>query len=109
MVGEVYGYKISSGREYDFGDKKVDYFDNGFHSLINFELKDDANQDYETIFSKYNDLLFTELEGKSVVNYLTSHDDIDSFDKERKTLIMPQMYCCLPRCLPNLLWGRIRT
>lgn len=84
MVGEVYGYKISSGREYDFGDKKVDYFDNGFHSLINFELKDDANQDYETIFSKYNDLLFTELEGKSVVNYLTSHDDIDSFDKERK-------------------------
>lgn len=84
MVGEVYGYKISSGREYDFGDKKVDYFDNGFHSLINFELKDDANQDYETIFSKYNDLLFTELEGKSVVNYLTSHDDIDSFDKKRK-------------------------
>ncbi|TQO36115.1 alpha-amylase [Arenibacter algicola] len=84
MVGEVYGYKISSGREYDFGDKKVDYFDNGFHSLINFELKDDANQDYETIFSKYNDLLFTELEGKSVLNYLTSHDDIDSFDKERK-------------------------
>lgn len=84
MVGEVYGYKISSGREYDFGDKKVDYYDNGFHSLINFELKDDANQDYETIFSKYNDLLFTELEGKSVVNYLTSHDDIDSFDKERK-------------------------
>ena len=84
MVGEVYGYKISGGREYDFGDKKVDYFDNGFHSLINFELKDDANQDYETIFSKYNDLLFTELEGKSVVNYLTSHDDIDSFDKERK-------------------------
>lgn len=84
MVGEVYGYKISSGREYDFGDKKVDYFDNGFNSLINFELKDDANQDYETIFSKYNDLLFTELEGKSVVNYLTSHDDIDSFDKERK-------------------------
>tara|TARA_R110000796_G_scaffold26895_2_gene74265 strand:+ start:8474 stop:10174 length:1701 start_codon:yes stop_codon:yes gene_type:complete len=84
MVGEVYGYKISSGREYDFGDKKVDYFDNGFHSLINFELRDDANQDYETIFSKYNDLFFTELEGKSVVNYLTSHDDIDSFDKERK-------------------------
>ena len=84
MVGEVYGYGISSGREYDFGDKKVDYFDNGFHSLINFELKDDANMDYEAIFSKYNDLLFTELEGKSVVNYLTSHDDNNPFDKERK-------------------------
>ena len=84
MVGEVYGYGISSGREYDFGDKKVDYFDNGFHSLINFELKDDANMDYEAIFSKYNDLLFTELEGKSVVNHLTSHDDNNPFDKERK-------------------------
>ena len=84
MVGEVYGYGISSGREYDFGDKKVDYFGNGFHSLVNFELKDDANKDYEAIFSKYNDLLFTELEGKSVVNYLTSHDDNNPFDKERK-------------------------
>lgn len=84
MVGEVYGYGISSGREYNFGDKKVDYFDNGFHSLINFELKDDANMDYETIFSKYNDLLYTELAGKSVVNYLTSHDDNNPFDKERK-------------------------
>ena len=84
MVGEVYGYEISSGLEYNFGDKKVNYFDNGFHSLINFELKDDANKDYEAIFSKYNDLLFTELEGKSVVNYLTSHDDNNSFDKERK-------------------------
>ena len=84
MVGEVYGYGISSGRKYDFGDKKVDYFDNGFHSLINFELKDDANRDYEVIFSKYSDLLSTELEGKSVVNYLTSHDDSNPYDKERK-------------------------
>ncbi|MBU2904795.1 alpha-amylase [Arenibacter algicola] len=84
MVGEVYGYGISSGREYDFGDKKVDYFGNGFQSLINFELKDDANRGYEAIFSKYSDLLFTELEGKSVVNYLASHDDNNPFDKERK-------------------------
>ncbi|MCK0190110.1 alpha-amylase family glycosyl hydrolase [Arenibacter sp. F20364] len=84
MVGEVYGYGISSGREYDFGDKKVDYFDNGFHSLINFELKDDANMDYEAIFSKYSNLLYTELEGRSVLNYLTSHDDSKPYDKERK-------------------------
>ena len=84
MVGEVYGYGISSGREYDFGDKKVDYFDNGFHSLINFELKDDANKDYETIFSKYSDLLHTKLKARSVLNYLSSHDDNEPFDKERK-------------------------
>jgi len=84
MVGEVYGYGLSGGREYDFGDKKVDYFDNGFHSLINFELKDDAKNDYETIFKKYSDLLHTKLEGKSVVNYLTSHDDANPYDEERK-------------------------
>ena len=84
MVGEVYNYEISDGRTYDFGDKKVDYFDNGFKSLINFELKYDAQNDYETIFKKYNDLLHTKLKGKSVLNYLTSHDDGSPFDKERK-------------------------
>jgi len=84
MVGEVYGYGISQGRTYDFGDKKVDYFNHGFKSLINFELKYDAHSDYETIFNKYNTLLFSELDGKSVVNYLSSHDDGQPFDQERK-------------------------
>lgn len=84
MVGEVYGYGISNGREYDFGDKKVDYYKHGFTSLINFELKYDANNDYETIFEKYDNLLSTTLEGKGVVNYLTSHDDGQPFDKDRK-------------------------
>ncbi|MDC6406026.1 MULTISPECIES: alpha-amylase family glycosyl hydrolase [Maribacter] len=84
MVGEVYGYGISGGREYDFGDKKVDYFDNGFTSLINFELKNDASMEYDSIFSKYSRLLRTKLKGKSVMNYLTSHDDGSPFDKERK-------------------------
>ena len=84
MVGEVYGYGISGGREYDFGDKKVDYFDNGFKSLINFELKSDALMEYDSIFSKYSRLLRTKLKGRSVLNYLTSHDDGSPFDKERK-------------------------
>ncbi len=84
MVGEVYNYGISGGREFDFGDKKVDYFENGFKSLINFELKEDAKQEYETIFKKYNKLLNTKLKGASVLNYLTSHDDGSPFDKERK-------------------------
>ncbi|UWX53670.1 alpha-amylase family glycosyl hydrolase [Maribacter litopenaei] len=83
-VGEVYGYGISGGREYDFGDKKVDYFDNGFKGLINFELKIDAAKEYDSIFSKYSRLLRTSLKGKSVMNYLTSHDDGSPFDKERK-------------------------
>lgn len=84
MVGEVYGYGVSGGREYDFGDKKVDYFDHGFKSLINFELKTDALKGYETIFKKYNRLLSSSLKGKSVVNYLSSHDDAEPFDKNRE-------------------------
>ncbi|MGB7394877.1 MAG: alpha-amylase family glycosyl hydrolase [Pricia sp.] len=84
MVGEVYGYGISGGREYGFSDRKVDYFDHGFKSLINFELKTDAVQDYETIFAKYSDLLHTQLTGKSVLNYLTSHDDSHPYDAERE-------------------------
>lgn len=84
MVGEVYNFGISGGREFDFGDKKVDYFNHGFHGLINFELKNDAKNDYETIFSKYSKLLHTTLKEKSVVNYLTSHDDGQPFDQDRK-------------------------
>lgn len=84
MVGEVYNYGISGGREFDFGDKKVDYFDHGFHSLINFELKHDAAMSYDAIFTKYSKLLHTQLKNKSTVNYLTSHDDGQPFDQERK-------------------------
>lgn len=84
MVGEVYNYGISGGREFNFGDKKIDFFDYGFKSLINFDLKVDANDDYEKVFKKYSKLLHTKLKGKSVLNYLTSHDDGSPFDKERK-------------------------
>ena len=87
MMGEVYNYGISGGRKFDFGDKKVDYYDYGFHSLINFELKTDANKDYETIFKKYNTLLHTKFKAKGIVNYLTSHDDGAPYDKERQHAI----------------------
>ena len=83
MVGEVYNYGITGGREFDFGDKKVDFFDYGFKSLINFDLKYDAEQPYEKVFTKYSKLLNTKFKGKSVLNYLTSHDDGQPFDKDR--------------------------
>jgi alpha-amylase len=84
LVGEVYGYGISGGRNYDFGDRKVDYFNHGFTSLINFEFKSDANNNYESLFSKYSNHLKNALKGQSVVNYLSSHDDGSPFDKQRK-------------------------
>ncbi|MEQ9378432.1 MAG: alpha-amylase family glycosyl hydrolase [Imperialibacter sp.] len=87
MVGEVYNYGVSGGRWYDFGDRKVDYFDQGFHSLINFEFKYDAQKDYESIFKKYDTLLHTSLIGNGTLNYLSSHDDGQPFDATRERAI----------------------
>ncbi len=84
MVGEVYGYGISQKQNYNFGDKKVNYYQNGFKSLINFDFIGDANKTYEELFSNYSRLLHSDLNGKTVMNYLTSHDDGSPFDKERK-------------------------
>lgn len=83
-VGEIYGYRISQKQIYDFGDKKVNYYQNGFKSLINFDFKGDANKSYEELFSNYSKLLQSDLNGKTVMNYLTSHDDGSPFDKDRK-------------------------
>ncbi|MDY8136208.1 alpha-amylase family glycosyl hydrolase [Aquimarina sp. 2201CG5-10] len=84
MLGELYGYGVNRKRFYHFSDKRVDYFANGFDNMINFQFKYDARQsDYDNLFSKYSELLHTSLIGKSVMNYITSHDDGDPFDKER--------------------------
>jgi alpha-amylase len=83
-IGEVYGYGIFSKRIYNFGDKKVDYFANGFDNLINFDFKGDATQPYEKLFKAYNSYLQTDLQGKSVLNYISSHDDSWPFDKKRE-------------------------
>ena len=71
-IAEVYNYGISAGFEFDFGDKKVNYFENGFDNMINFEFKWDAKNDYESIFSKYSSQLNNVLQGNSVLNYISS-------------------------------------
>lgn len=87
MVGEVYGYGINGKQIYNFGDKKVNYFDNGFASLINFDFKGDANKPYQELFSNYSNILNSDLKGLSVMNYVTSHDDGWPFDKKREKAI----------------------
>lgn len=84
LVGEVYGYGLHGKQIYDFGDKKVNYFENGFDFLINFDFKGDANKNYEELFSYYDKILQTEMGTYSVMNYLTSHDDGWPFDKKRE-------------------------
>jgi len=83
LFAEVYNYNISNAKAFDFGDKKVNYFDYGFDAMINFEFKYNAKDDYESIFSRYSNILNNELKGNAVINYLTSHDDGGPFDKNR--------------------------
>ena len=83
MVAEVYGYGVSTGRKFGFGDREVDFFDQSIHSLINFDFKSSATKSYESLFSSYSEILHGELKGKGVMNYISSHDDGGPFDKER--------------------------
>lgn len=84
LVGEVYNYGISTGQNFDFGDKKVNYFDKAFQSLINFQFKwNAAQQDCETLFSSYSNYLKTDLKGFGTLNYMSSHDDSSPFDANR--------------------------
>ncbi|OAD46054.1 alpha-amylase family glycosyl hydrolase [Polaribacter atrinae] len=85
LVGEVYNYTISDGKAFDLGGEKINYYDNAFNSLINFELKWNVKQMAETaVFQKYDSLLNTDFKGYGILNYLTSHDDGQPFDKERE-------------------------
>ncbi|HSD08606.1 alpha-amylase family glycosyl hydrolase [Flavobacterium sp.] len=82
-IAEVFNYNISGGKLFDFGDKKVNYYDNGFNAMINFEFKSDAKKSYSDLFAKYSDLLNNQLKGNSVLNYISSHDDGGPFDANR--------------------------
>lgn len=85
LVGEIYNYGISGGKLFDFGNKKVNYFDDMFSSQINFEFKWNAKQmEPKDIFEKYDAMLQGDLKGFSVLNYMSSHDDGQPFDKERE-------------------------
>ena len=83
-VGEVYGYNIGGKKFYDFGDKKVNYYENGFTSLINFDFRNEAKMSYKELFSKYSNILQNDLKGNTVMNYVSSHDDGWPFDKKRE-------------------------
>jgi len=84
LVGEVYNYGISAGKAFDFGDKKVNYFDKAFNSLINFELKWNVKQmAQKDVFQRYDSILQTDLKNYGILNYMSSHDDGQPFDRNR--------------------------
>ncbi|MET0856121.1 MAG: alpha-amylase family glycosyl hydrolase [Telluria sp.] len=84
MTAEVYNYAIKHGRKFDMGGGQVvDFFENGFDSLINFSMKEDAQKGAEALFSSYSAALNGPLAGYSVLNYISSHDDGTPFDPLR--------------------------
>jgi len=84
MVGEVYGFNIHDAPLYNYGDSLVNFYNYGFKSLINFSFKTDANKSMEEIFSMYSQKLNNGLMGMSIMNYVSSHDDSQPFDVQRK-------------------------
>lgn len=84
MVGEIYSYTIKDGQVYDFGDKKVDFFGKSFDALINFDLRSTSEKSLEDVFRSYSEILNTEMNGYGTLNYISSHDDGEPFDKTRE-------------------------
>jgi alpha-amylase len=92
MVGEVMnwgmlGFKnaVESTLAYDYGDKKVNFFEFGFDGLINMGFVEHVQQDIETLYNGYSNYLNEgPMQGKGILNYIGSHDDQDSFDRARQ-------------------------
>jgi alpha-amylase len=84
VVGEVYGWEPSQGRDYNFGDRRVDFFSNGYDGLINFGFKSDTGS-LDGLFTRYSAIIHQgALRGVSILNYLSSHDDGSPYDVDRK-------------------------
>jgi alpha-amylase len=85
MVGEVYGWEPRQGRDYNFGDRTVDFFANGYDGLINFGFKRDAAGSLDSLFTAYAGALNEgALKSVTVLNYVSSHDDGSPYDLDRK-------------------------
>ena len=85
MMGEVYNYNINNGRNFDFGSgDTVDFFDHGYDGLINFDFADRSDESLDQFFTRYAATLEGELQGVSIINYISSHDDDTPWDAARK-------------------------
>jgi alpha-amylase len=85
MVGEVYGWAPGQGREFDYGDRKVDFFAHGYDGLINFGFAHEAAGSPKPLFTQYSAVLHEgALRGVTFLNYLASHDDGSPFDRDRR-------------------------
>jgi alpha-amylase len=108
MVGEIYNYSIYDGLNYTYdGDTAINFFDEGFHSMINFSLKWELKDKHpEKVFSTYDSLLNQgELKEKSVLNYLSSHDDGNPYDADRSNVFNTATYLMLSPGAAQIYYG----
>lgn len=83
-VGEVYGWDVNQGRDYDFGDRKVDFYRFGYDGLINFGFKWQARGSLDSLFTSYSAALHGgALDGVTFLSYASSHDDGGPLDRDR--------------------------
>jgi alpha-amylase len=83
LVGEVYSYDLHHLKDYDFGDRKENFFNNSFDALINFHIKGTQAMSLEELFSDYSNILNGPMDGFGTLNFMSSHDDGSPFDKDR--------------------------
>lgn len=113
MVGEVMewgtlGFQKATdqGRAFDFGDRQVDFFDYGFDALINMGFVTHASKDARSLFSAYAQQLNQgALQGKGIINYITSHDDMSPFDRDRSRTFEAATKLMLSPGAVQLTWG----
>ncbi|MEQ8238480.1 MAG: alpha-amylase family glycosyl hydrolase [Cyclobacteriaceae bacterium] len=87
-LGEVYNYSIYNRAFFmDGSGEEIDYYAEGFNSLINFAFKGEVTKNPEEVFSTYNNILLSpEWEGITTLNYIASHDDGNILDREREQI-----------------------
>lgn len=89
MVGEVFnhglvGFGLARGRAYDFGDRRVDFFDHGFDALINMGFPTHATLPVPEQYRLYDaDLQTGEFAGRATLSYVATHDDMNPLDPAR--------------------------
>lgn len=91
MVGEVFNYGVASfenaaadGLAYDYGDRAVNFYEYGFDALINMGFATHAKKSEASLFALYNRELQGRFNGKGILNYISSHDDMKPFDPTRR-------------------------
>lgn len=92
MVGEVFNFGVanfdrSKGRNYDYGDRQVDFYEHGFDALINMGFPTHGAKhiaEHHALYGQeFGNGAFV---GRGVLNYIATHDDQNPLDPARRNI-----------------------